>query len=196
MRYESSVEVVAPVPEPFVGVPARSELFGRLDAVEVGLVAGIVASAHRLRLRPVAKMVTRFGNGGIYPFLALASALLIDDPLRVIAGSALSLGAAFAVYPALKRLLARSRPCDYDRSLRLEGPQPLDRYSCPSGHTMTATAYAVPIAVAVPETALLIGGFCLLVGWSRVALGHHYVSDVLLGSAVGAGVAVGALTLL
>ncbi|HUP44732.1 MAG TPA: phosphatase PAP2 family protein [Thermoanaerobaculia bacterium] len=30
---------------------------------------------------------------------------------------------------------------------------------------------------------------CLLMGWSRVALGHHYVSDVLMGAVLGALVA-------
>jgi membrane-associated phospholipid phosphatase len=30
---------------------------------------------------------------------------------------------------------------------------------------------------------------CGVIGWSRVALGHHYVSDILIGTVIGATIA-------
>jgi membrane-associated phospholipid phosphatase len=53
---------------------------------------------------------------------------------------------------------------------------------------MTATAYAVPLVFAWPEAAPLALVMCLVIGWSRVALGHHYVSDVMAGTVLGAAI--------
>jgi len=55
---------------------------------------------------------------------------------------------------------------------------------------MTAAAYAAPLVAAWPALLPLAVALCAVVGWSRVALGHHYVSDVLAGSLLGLAVAV------
>ena len=170
-------------------------LFLTLDATEVELVARTVSSCERLRLARVARMATRLGNGSLYPILSLLVLLTdVDRPFRFLATAAVSVVLALAVYPALKRRLARMRPCDYDPSLARDLP-PIDQYSCPSGHAMTAAAYAVPMIFAWPAAAPLAIALCLIVSWSRVALGHHYISDVILGTILGASVAttVGAL---
>jgi undecaprenyl-diphosphatase len=171
----------------------RLELFlALLDATEVELVARIAASSDRFGLTRVAAVATRLGNGWLYPGLSLFLLLAarIEAPLRFLADAALSLSASFLIYPALKSLIARARPCDYDPSLA-RGREPLDHYSCPSGHAMTAAAYAVPVVFACSEAASLALAVCVVIGWSRVALGHHYVSDVLVGTVLGASVAVG-----
>ena len=166
------------------------QLFASLDHAEVNLVLRTVASAQRLGLCGVARAATRMGNGWIYPLLSLLLLLFGDDgrSLRVLASSAASLGLAFTIYPSTKRLLARTRPCEYAPALAY-APEPLDRYSCPSGHAMTAAAYAVPIVAAWPAAAPIAVAVWAVIGWSRVAVGHHYVSDVLFGSILGAGIA-------
>jgi undecaprenyl-diphosphatase len=168
----------------------NAQRFASLDLVEVNLVIRTVASAQRLRLCGIARIVTRLGNGWIYPIVSLLL-LLFDDSdraLRIIATSAASLGISFTIYPSAKRFLARTRPCDYAPSLA-HTPEPLDRYSCPSGHAMTAAAYAVPLIAAWPAAAPVAVALWAVIGWSRVAVGHHYVSDVLFGSILGASIA-------
>jgi undecaprenyl-diphosphatase len=163
--------------------------FISLDAAEVAVVARVVAASERHGLQRIAQTATRLGNGSLYPIVTLLLiAARIEDALRFTASAALSLLLAFAVYPTLKRFLARMRPCDYDPSLARH-PEPLDHYSCPSGHAMTAAAYAVPLMIAAPSAAPLALAICAIVSWSRVALGHHYVSDVIAGTLLGAGVA-------
>jgi undecaprenyl-diphosphatase len=166
------------------------QLFASLDHVEVNLVLRTVASAQRLGLCGVARAATRLGNGWIYPLLSLMLLIFGDDErsLRVLACSAASLGLAFTIYPTTKRFLARTRPCEYAPAL-VTGPEPLDRYSCPSGHAMTAAAYAVPLIAAWPAAAPVAIAVWAVIGWSRIAVGHHYLSDVLLGSILGAGIA-------
>lgn len=164
-------------------------LFAPLDAVEVEIVMRAVASAERIGLSRIARVATRLGNGWLYPLLTLALlAMPLNAPLRFLLAAALSLGIALVAYPLLKRVLGRARPCDYDPAL-VRDLAPLDTYSCPSGHAMTAAAYGVPLVFAWPAALPLVIALCALIGWSRVALGHHYVSDVVIGTVLGAAIA-------
>ena len=48
----------------------------------------------------------------------------------------------------------------------------------------------------VPELGIVLVPFATLIAMSRVVLGLHYPSDVLVGAALGAGLAVGSLAIL
>lgn len=63
--------------------------------------------------------------------------------------------------------------------------------SFPSGHSNTAAAVAVALAILSPRWRWLFLVFALLVATSRVILGAHYLSDVIVGLCTGvAGVLV------
>lgn len=164
-----------------------ARFFARLERRESGVVESCVEHARRHRLIPAALAITRAGNGWLYP---IASALLLltsfQNAGRCIAAAAVSLAIAFAIYPPLKRVLARPRPYQLHGELA-DGVAPIDCHSFPSGHAMTVAAFSVPIIIAAPPlaTPVLISG-CVLVSWSRIALGHHYVSDIIAGLAIGA----------
>jgi len=166
-------------------------VFAPLDRREARIVRRCVDHARRRRLSGLARGITRAGNGWVYPVasvLLLASSL--NHALRCIAAAAISLGIAFTIYPPLKRLFARLRPFEHDATLR-DVAAPLDRHSFPSGHAMTAAAFGVPIVVAAPPIAIpIVIAACALVSWSRLALGHHYLTDVLAGTAIGGVIAV------
>jgi undecaprenyl-diphosphatase len=158
--------------------------FHHLDCRELALVERTAAFSQRWRLTPLARVITRLGNGWLYPFAAV---LLTLSSMRLLIAAAASIGAAFVIYPLLKRKIARDRP-----AVQLAGtPQPLDHYSFPSGHAMTAAAFGVPILVAAPASVapIVIAG-CLLVSWSRIALGHHYLTDTLAGTVLGGVIAM------
>jgi len=154
----------------------------RLHELELRIVEGFVAHARRRGLTRIARAVTRAGNGWLY---SAAAALLLLRDGRSVAAAALSLAVAFLIYPPLKRFIARPRPCDAAGHL-VDAMRPLDRHSFPSGHAMTAAAFGVPIAVAAPlPAALIVVAGCTLMSWSRMALGHHYLSDVVAGTILG-----------
>lgn len=170
---------------------AASDFFQHLDEIEVPVVARVSAAAERLKVQWLACALTRLGNGLLYPLLSLSliATARVDGAARFVITAAINVLITFSVYPLLKRALARTRPCDYEPALARYG-EPLDRYSCPSGHTMTAVAFSVTAVFAWPDGGALAIPFCAAMGWSRVALGHHYPTDVLFGGALGAAVAV------
>ena len=89
-----------------------------------------------------------------------------------------------ATFFILKPMTGRERPCAVEPhcwAILL----PPDRFSFPSGHTITAFAVAVSIGLSYP--ALIVGLlFCALsVAASRILLGLHYLSDVMAGIAIG-----------
>ncbi|KIH46874.1 PAP2 family protein [Ancylostoma duodenale] len=85
------------------------------------------------------------------------------------------------------RLVQSSKPGEKSRCRSyqfLEAPV-FDRFSFPSGHTTRAAMLATLCAAFFPKYRFAAAGLTFLVGLSRVAMGRHYLSDVLAGLALG-----------
>lgn len=107
---------------------------------------------------------------------------------RLVVASFVAL-ATFGANSVLKELFHRSRPAtDYARDMILE------TYSFPSGHAASSVAifgllayiawHTLPQPLAGITTGLLVL-LILLIGISRIYLGAHYASDVVVGWLVG-----------
>ena len=130
-------------------------------------------------------LATRGGDGWLWYTLGIAI-LVWGGPSRwdavLAAGTASAM--AVAIYPTLKRLTGRRRPCALEPHCWARVLPP-DSYSFPSGHTMNAFAIAVTLGhfYAHLMPALL---FCAVsIAISRIALGLHFLSDVVAGAAIG-----------
>ena len=88
-----------------------------------------------------------------------------------------------------KRLVSRSRPALTEVPLVRIARRVPTSSSFPSGHSASAAAFAVGVAVEFPELAVPIGALAGLVAFSRVFTGVHFSSDVLVGATIGAAVA-------
>jgi undecaprenyl-diphosphatase len=93
-------------------------------------------------------------------------------------------GVALAFYKSLKGVTRRERPCHYAAEIPAL-VQPLDRYSFPSGHTLHAVSFSTVAIHYYPGLAWVLVPFATLVGASRVVLGLHFPSDVLVATGVG-----------
>lgn len=103
----------------------------------------------------------------------------------------LSLAAASAIanLPA-KFAVRRTRPdIGVVPQLRRLLKQPTS-FSFPSGHSASAAAFAVGAGLELPVAAPALGTLAAGVAASRVYTGVHYPSDVVVGVAIGAGVAL------
>jgi undecaprenyl-diphosphatase len=167
-------------------------LFLWLDKQEVSFIRLVLVNHRRNpKLAAINAFINSLGNGWIY---LVAGLLLIGFKGRkagwVILAASLSIAIAHLLfYPRIKSRLARLRPFDLDPALK-PPVKCLDEYSCPSGHMMTAVAFGVPLGYAFPVTLPVICFFLLIIAWSRLALAHHYPTDLILGGAIGALIAI------
>lgn len=97
-------------------------------------------------------------------------------------------------FTLLKKISGRQRPCAIAPHCWATLLPP-DRFSFPSGHTITAFAVAVALGSFYPALLPLLLFFALSIAASRILLGMHFLSDVLAGALIGAGLALGSHSL-
>lgn len=163
-----------------------ARLFTRADAAERRLCLLANAAAQRRAVRWLFKRVSRLGDGVFWYALMAALPLIYGEAgLRTSARMLVAGAVGLALYKFLKTRLVRERPF-----VRLVGIEcvlpPLDRYSFPSGHTLHAVCFTKIAIASFPELAPLLLTFAMLVAASRVVLGLHYPTDVLVGGLLGA----------
>jgi membrane-associated phospholipid phosphatase len=139
----------------------------------------------------VMSAVTWLGGAEVLLAVTLVAALVLLLRRRVAHAAliAAALGGGEALNWALKAAFERPRPAFSEPLATAAG------FSFPSGHAMVsmtvygALAYVIATRVKSVRTRLLIVGsalaLVLAIGFSRVYLGVHYVSDVLAGFSAG-----------
>ncbi|GGK66649.1 glycerophosphatase [Nocardia camponoti] len=136
--------------------------------------------------------LTRSANGGKL-WLAVAAALSLrpGPPRRAALRGTIALaGSSFAVNLVLKTLIPRRRPPAELMPLRRRLVEYPSSSSFPSGHAANAAAFATAVALESPRTALAVAPVAAAVAYSRIHTGAHWPSDVLVGAAVGTGIAL------
>ena len=135
------------------------------------------------KLTPVIKMITNFGGAMVLSITALLLLIMIKDK-KIGVGILINLCTATGLNLILKSLLQRPRPTEF-RIINETG------YSFPSGHSMISMAFYGFIIYLIYEkvknkyikwtSITLLSILIVMIGFSRIYLGVHYVSDVLAG---------------
>ena len=141
------------------------------------------------QITPAVKIITHLGDKGIL-WIALTILLLIPRKTRRIGlVAAIALAFSFCVNDLIiKHLVNRVRPYDAIQGLvRLIGPE--SSTSFPSGHSSAAFATTTGILLASHKKwpvwpKLLIVFFACVIAFSRIYVGVHYPSDVIMGMVV------------
>ncbi|WP_127781683.1 phosphatase PAP2 family protein [Rhodococcus sp. X156] len=162
-----------------------------MSAVEVRALAAVQRNlAHRPGVLAGARAMSHFGEHAL-GWVALAGAgAVLDRPRRAQwASAAVGAVGAHAVSIAVKRVVRRPRPDHPSVRVGVSTPSKL---SFPSSHATSTAAAAVLLGrlTGLPLPALLVPPMLL----SRLVLGVHYPSDVLVGAALGAATAQALLT--
>lgn len=133
---------------------------------------------------------TRCGDGWLWYAIGLIL-FFYGGPHRfdAIAAAGSAAVAGIFLFRALKKTSHRERPCDIEPHC-WSSVLPPDRYSFPSGHSITAFAVAVSVGLFYPELMVSLLTAALLIAASRIILGMHFLSDVIVGSGIGVTLAV------
>ncbi|WP_104399979.1 phosphatase PAP2 family protein [Vibrio penaeicida] len=142
---------------------------------------------HRFNLQVarISKAVSRSGDGHFYAVLGIV--LWLFDSMS--GGEFLTAGLmAFAlelpIYWVLKNSFKRRRPQELS-NLLTAFITPSDRYSLPSGHTAAAFVMATLIGEFYPSFYLIAVIWASFIGLSRILLGVHFITDVVIGAGLG-----------
>ena len=139
---------------------------------------------------------TRLGDGWVWYSVGIALLLFGGDMRFVAFGAAASAEAATVVlFHFIKKASKRKRPCHLESHCWSKILPPY-QFSFPSGHAMSAFAIAVPLCILYPQLAAALLALSVSIAVSRVILGMHFVSDVVVGSLMGAGLGYGAYLLI
>jgi undecaprenyl-diphosphatase len=131
------------------------------------------------------KLVSRLGDGVLWGAVAVTLLLVGGTRERAAVGAAaVAAVLAIALFSIMKRVIRRPRPFERwsDLSCLMMPP---DRFSFPSGHTLTAFAMYGSLGGLLPVLVPLLLTSAVLIGLSRVYLGAHYPTDVLVGGLLG-----------
>ena len=148
------------------------------------------------KLTRLIRYVSKTGDGHLY--LALGLVLFYSDKTHgglFFYTAIMAYALEIPIYLILKQLFKRPRP-EITLTNFTALITPSDKFSLPSGHTAAAFLMAVIIYHFYPTFGLLAIIWASMVGLSRVLLGVHYPSDVLLGAALGSSIACISLVVL
>jgi undecaprenyl-diphosphatase len=128
---------------------------------------------------------TRGGDGWLWYSIGLCVLFFSGEHAPralLIAGSATAAGAL--LFHAMKRITGRRRPCAIAEHC-WANLLPPDQFSFPSGHSITAFSFAVGLGLYYPGLLpwLLFCAFSVAI--SRIVLGMHFLSDVVVGAGLG-----------
>jgi undecaprenyl-diphosphatase len=165
------------------------------NQLEIGLCLRVNRYGRPETIRRFFSIISRMGDGGAW--LVFGGAVLLvygSTAIPFILQSALIAATGVMIYKLLKHRLVRERPYIADGNI-LCGTPPLDRYSFPSGHTLHAACFTVLFGNFEPLLLIVAAPFAVLVAISRIVLGLHYPSDVLVGAAIGIALAFAGLAI-
>ena len=160
-------------------------MMGRIEDLDIRLCIAIFSWNGRSFLDRFMRLLSRAGDGFLYPFLV--AWVWIRHP--EFSGTLIpSMAAAFALelglQKALKHALRRKRPCLSLPEIRNLVALP-DEFSFPSGHMAGAFLMALQLGTVWPSMILPFLGAAFLIGLSRVYNGVHYPTDVIAGALLG-----------
>jgi undecaprenyl-diphosphatase len=172
------------------------KLLATIHQYDVSMFTWFMARKRLALFTQISRWISRSADGYLYVLFGLYLYVSDAPSDRLFLACGL---AAFAVerllYFAIKNGFKRNRPQD-----ALAGFQsfiiPSDKFSFPSGHTSGAFLMTTLVAYFHPLAAVPLYIWAPLVGLSRIFLGVHFPTDILVGMTMGASIALLSLGLL
>ncbi|MCF7971907.1 MAG: phosphatase PAP2 family protein [Methylococcaceae bacterium] len=130
------------------------------------------------------RFMSKTGDGQLYTLIILLLLLREGIENQLLQTILLALLIERPLYFVLKNGFKRNRPeaalADFTSIIT-----PSDKFSFPSGHTSAAFLMATLLGFFMPSVAIPLYCWAALVGFSRVVLGVHFPTDILVGVILG-----------
>ncbi len=166
------------------------EILNTLQKYDLQLLARIFRQGERRMVIPLARAVSRSGDGYLYALVPLLLwSMQVPDYGGFVSLLVLALVFERTLYFTLKNSLKRRRPQEAVpgfRSLITAS----DQFSFPSGHSSGAFLLATVLVVVYGGAAAVIYLWAGAVALSRVLLGVHFPGDTAAGALIGSAVAL------
>ncbi|WP_434354340.1 phosphatase PAP2 family protein [Psychrobacter sp. HD31] len=131
------------------------------------------------------KLISRLGDGIFWYAMLLVAALIGGiEQLHLVFVTMITGLLGVGLYKLLKVKTVRPRPYQVHQVIMLQ-ERPLDVFSFPSGHTLQAVLFTSLLGAFFPILLPVMLPFAILVAISRMVLGLHYPTDVLIGALIG-----------
>lgn len=138
-----------------------------------------------LPISKLSRIVSHTGDGHLYVLFGLLSWWLGGDMGKLfLAAALLAFVIELPIYWVVKNAFKRRRPPELSALIPLF-ITPSDRYSLPSGHTAAAFLVATLVSQYYPSYEAFSLTWAAAIALSRILLGVHFLSDVLLGALLG-----------
>lgn len=168
----------------------------RLNSFEIPVCLFFNRINHRQAISRFFAIISRLGDGVFwYSLMAVLPILYGETGLHASLHMLVVGGSCLTIYKLMKSKTKRIRPYQYHDTI-LRNVAALDQFSFPSGHTLHAVGFTWVAVSYFPVLTWLLLPFTICVALSRLVLGLHYPSDVLIGAALGISIASSSFILL
>ncbi|MBF0507478.1 MAG: phosphatase PAP2 family protein [Deltaproteobacteria bacterium] len=150
--------------------------------VDQGLQNHIAATRSR-RLKWVFSMITHAADGVIWVIVYIFSFFCFSDWFySIVLPVIISESMGLVIIIGLRYTTKRNRP---DNTYVTRCYSPWNKYSFPSHHSLRSFAIATVVGIKHPPLLIPLLTTAGVIGFSRLYLSKHYLSDVLVGSGMG-----------
>ena len=154
-----------------------------IQAFDVSLINHLFANKRYSQYLPICQLLSHLGAGWFYAVVALSSLFICGTSHPYFWILLLAFGIERPIYYLLKNTLKRDRPF---RTMNIQQQtDPGDQFSFPSGHTAAAFLFTSVTATFWPVLWIPLLLMATGIGFSRIMLGVHYLTDTLMGALMG-----------